>query len=185
MGPFPGWLRVCLGLSGGAFGSGWAWGPLISWAHCHPVAVSSGVGAGGGSGRMGLAVACVHPTEAWLSGSTGYRTPASLGKRARPGWAAPGVSQYPPHPLPLLGFYHKPPNPPASSPFSASWCVTYFWSWKETWKSILLPLPHYQSRAPFHPPNPHPLPWVLTPEGLGKRLQEVCAAILLKLVPHG
>lgn len=111
VGPFPGWLRVCPGLSAGAFGSGWAWGPLISWAHRHPVAVSSGVGAGGGSGHMGLAVACVHPTEAWLSGSTGYRTPASLGKRARPGWAAPGVSQYPPHPFPSLAFITAPPPP--------------------------------------------------------------------------
>lgn len=85
-----------------------------------------------------------------------------------------------------LSSQHPHLSPHASSPFSVSWHSTYFWSWKEAWKNILLPLPHYQSRAPSHPLNPQLLPWVLTSEGLGEEAhKEICPGILSRLVPYG
>ncbi|XP_024588387.1 coiled-coil domain-containing protein 9B isoform X2 [Neophocaena asiaeorientalis asiaeorientalis] len=109
----------------------------------------------------------------------GHRTPASLGKRARPGWAARGVSQHPP----FLDFFTPCPR------FLSVPCLLVYHLFSELEGSMEGHLPSSPSLSEegttSHPPNPQPLSWILTPEGLGRRAhQEVSAGVLLRC-PRG
>ncbi|XP_059746792.1 coiled-coil domain-containing protein 9B isoform X3 [Bos taurus] len=94
----------------------------------------------------------------------GDRAPASLGKRAQPGWAARGVSQNPTTPR-LLEFFTP------CSLFLSVLCLLAYHLFSELERSMKEHLP---SSAPYqrrhhdlssHPLNLQALSWVLPPEG--------------------
>lgn len=139
--------------------------------------LGAGAGAGGVSPPAALQPLCSLPA-AHLTPSlcnAGHRTPASLGKRARPGWAARGVSQHPP----FLDFFTPCPR------FLSVPCLLVYHLFSELEGSMEGHLPSSPSLSEegttSHPPNPQPLSWILTPEGLGRRAhQEVSAGVLLR-----
>ena len=161
-------LRSCLGLRALCR----RWVSHLPWAHALPSVLRPGAGGrGGGAGPPAALQPLSFPPPASLTPSlcnAGDRAPASLGKRARPGWAARGVSRNPTTPTPSAVFHRL--LPLSLCPLSLGLPPIFRAGKKHERTSSSPPYQRRHHDLPSHPLNPQPLPWVLTPEGLEKRL---------------
>lgn len=164
-------MRVCLGLWVRDLGGHWV--PRLSWTHHLPAALRV---LGLGLGKVEAVWVLLQPLSSCASSlttssvSTGHRAPASLGRRARAGQAAPGVSQHPTSPPSPWLFYPLPPLP--LFPLSLGLSLTFRAGRKPGRTSSFLSLAirggHHDLLV--HAPKPQLLPRVLTPECVGRRL---------------
>lgn len=135
---------------------------------CHPPFWGWGWGRWrqGGSCRSLYPPCARHLTT--LSVSTGRRAPASLGRRAGAGRAAPGVSQCPTCPLSPRLFRPLPPLPLFSLPLDLPLALRAGRKPGRTSSFLSFAVRGGCHDLPVHPPKPQLLPRVLTPECVGR-----------------